>query len=59
MLIYFDKTLQDQVLGKFAESLRHSGFLCLGNRESLTSPAVKSLFAPVDKTQRIYRKCEV
>lgn len=57
VLIYFDKTLQDQVLLKFAESLRHGGFLCLGNRESLNFTAVKSLFTPVDKTQRIYQKC--
>ncbi len=59
VLIYFDKTLQDKVLGKFSESLRHGGFLCLGNRESLNFMAIKPLFAPVDKTQRIYQKCGV
>jgi chemotaxis protein methyltransferase CheR len=59
VLIYFDKTLQDHVLGKFSESLRHGGFLCLGNRESLNFMAIKPLFAPVDKTQRIYQKCGV
>jgi chemotaxis protein methyltransferase CheR len=57
VLIYFDKTLQDQVLSKFAESLRHGGFLCLGNKESLSFSAVKSQLEPVDKKQRIYRKC--
>jgi chemotaxis protein methyltransferase CheR len=57
VLIYFDKTLQDQVLEKFAASLRHGGFLCLGNRESLQFTAVQSQFTPVDKAQRIYRKC--
>jgi chemotaxis protein methyltransferase CheR len=57
VLIYFDRTLQDQVLEKFSASLRHGGFLCLGNRESLTFTAVKSQFAAVDKAQRIYRKC--
>lgn len=56
VLIYFDKMLQDQVLTKFAESLRHGGFLCLGNKESLNFTAVKPLFMPVDKKQRIYRK---
>jgi chemotaxis protein methyltransferase CheR len=56
VLIYFDKTLQDQVLSKFAESLRHGGFLCLGNRETLNFTAVKTLFESVDKKQRIYRK---
>jgi chemotaxis protein methyltransferase CheR len=57
VLIYFDKTLQDQVLSKFAESLRHGGFLCLGNKESLNFTSITSLFMPVDKRQRIYRKC--
>jgi chemotaxis protein methyltransferase CheR len=59
VLIYFDKTLQDQVLRKFSESLRHGGFLCLGNRESLNFTAINSSFAAVDKVQRIYRKCGV
>jgi chemotaxis protein methyltransferase CheR len=57
VLIYFDKTLQDQVLSKFAESLRHGGFLCLGNKEFLNFTAVKMQFEPVDKKQRIYQKC--
>jgi chemotaxis protein methyltransferase CheR len=59
VLIYFDKTLQNQVLLKFAESLRHGGFLCLGNKESLNFTTVNSLFAPVNRKQRIYRKCGV
>ncbi len=56
VLIYFDKTLQDQVLKKFLESLRHGGFLCLGNRESLNFTAVQPSFTPVDKLQRIFQK---
>jgi chemotaxis protein methyltransferase CheR len=56
VLIYFDKTLQESVLQKFTESLRHGGFLCLGSRESLNFSAVKPLFTPVDRKQRIYRK---
>jgi chemotaxis protein methyltransferase CheR len=56
VLIYFDKTLQYQVLAKFSESLRYGAFLCLGNKESLNFTAVKPLFTPVDKKQRIYRK---
>jgi chemotaxis protein methyltransferase CheR len=56
VLIYFDKMLHDQVLAKFGESLRHGGFLCLGDKESLKFTAVESLFAPTDKKQRIYRK---
>jgi chemotaxis protein methyltransferase CheR len=59
VLIYFDKVLQDQVLLKFSESLRHGGFLMLGNKESLNFTAVKPDFEAVDKKQRIYRKCGV
>lgn len=59
VLIYFDKTLQDRVLSKFAESLRHGGFLCLGNKESLNFTAVEPSFTSVNKKQRIYRKCGI
>ncbi|MGC2399581.1 MAG: protein-glutamate O-methyltransferase CheR [Acidobacteriaceae bacterium] len=59
VLIYFDRTLQDQVLAKLSESLRHSGFLCLGNRESLNFTIVRPVFVAVDKAQRIYQKCGV
>ncbi len=59
VLIYFDKTLQDQVLTKFSESLRHGGFLCLGSKESLNFTAIKPQFEPVDKKQKIYRKSGV
>lgn len=57
VLIYFDKTLQDIVLAKFSESLRHGGFLCLGNKESLNFTAVKKQFETMDARQRIYKKC--
>jgi len=59
VLIYFDKTLQERVLSKFTESLRHGGFLCLGNKESLNFTAVKNQFETVDAKQRIFRKCGV
>jgi chemotaxis protein methyltransferase CheR len=56
VLIYFDKTLQDRVLLKFAGGLCHGGFLGLGNKESLNFTAVRSIFDTLDKKQRIYRK---
>ncbi|MBI3418800.1 MAG: protein-glutamate O-methyltransferase CheR [Proteobacteria bacterium] len=56
VLIYFDKTLQNHVLSTFTQSLRHGGFLCLGNKETLNYTAVRGLFEPVDAKQRIYRK---
>ncbi|MDR3449131.1 MAG: protein-glutamate O-methyltransferase CheR [Alphaproteobacteria bacterium] len=57
VLIYFDKVLQDHVLTQFVHSLRYGGFLCLGNKESLNFTAVKNLFEPMDKQQRIFKKC--
>ncbi len=57
VLIYFDKTLQDHVLAKFTDSLRHGGFLCMGNKESLNFTAVKKQFETVDTKQKIYKKC--
>jgi chemotaxis protein methyltransferase CheR len=57
VLIYFDRTLQNRVLSVFAESLRHGGFLCLGNKETLNFTEVKHLFEPVDAKCKIYRKC--
>jgi chemotaxis protein methyltransferase CheR len=57
VLIYFDKPLQERVLKLLSDSLRHGGFLCLGNKETLSFSAVKALFEPVDLKQRVYRKC--
>jgi len=56
VLIYFDKVLQDSVLVKFADSLRHGGFLCLGNREPLNFSAAARLFETLDRNQRIFRR---
>lgn len=56
VLIYFDRILQDRVLGLFADSLRHGGFLCLGSKETLNFSTVKNLFEAVDGKQRIFKK---
>ncbi len=56
VLIYFDKTLQNQVLSLFAESLCHRGFLCLGDKESLDFLDISHLFKPLLKREKIYRK---
>ena len=56
VMIYFDKVLQDQVLLKLTDSLRHGGYLCLGNKESLNFTNVKHLYETHDRKQRIYRK---
>jgi len=58
VLIYFDRELQDRVLGLFDESLVRGGFLCLGTKESLAFSGVESRFEPIDKKAKIYRKRE-
>jgi len=55
VLIYFQKQLQEQVIGKFHQALRAGGHLWLGLTETLWGEGA-SLFAPVHKRERIYRK---
>jgi len=55
VLIYFSDDLQDRVLGLFRDSLVRGGFLCLGNRESISfAPSARAL-VPFDAALRIYR----
>ena len=56
VLIYFDKTLQDKVLGLFSNSLAKRGFLCLGTKESLKFSSYEKKFAVIDKKMKIYKK---
>jgi chemotaxis protein methyltransferase CheR len=56
VLIYFNRTLQGQVLQLFDNSLVHGGFLCLGSRESLRFLDTGGDFAKFDKDRKIYRK---
>jgi chemotaxis protein methyltransferase CheR len=56
VLIYFDKKLQDRTLGLLCDSLRHGGYLCLGNRETLNFSSVRDLFDPVEAKQKVYKK---
>ena len=56
VLIYFDKTLQNRVIGLFYDSLCRNGFLCLGSKESLMFSDYKSGFEDVVKEEKIYRK---
>lgn len=55
VLIYFNNTLQNRVLELFRDSLVRSGFLCLGNRESLEFSTAAKSFSPVNPKARIYR----
>jgi chemotaxis protein methyltransferase CheR len=55
-LIYFNKVLQDKVIGLFKDSLISGGFLCLGSKESLTFSAHKEAFNPIVAKWKIFRK---
>lgn len=56
VLIYFEKPLQDQVIGLFYDSLVPSGILCLGTKESIKFSRHEKLFEVVDDKQKIYKK---
>jgi len=56
VLIYFEKPLQDKVLGLFYESLVPSGILCLGTKESLKFSEYGKLFEELDAKQKIFKK---
>ncbi len=56
VLIYFDRELQDRVVGLFVDSLCPGGFLCLGSKESLKFSAHADKFEAVSEKEKIYRK---
>jgi chemotaxis protein methyltransferase CheR len=56
VLIYFDRDLQDRVVGLFADSLCPGGFLCLGTKESLKFSKHADRFDIVRDNVKIYRK---
>lgn len=56
VLIYFNKQLQDSVIGLFANSLADDGILCLGSKESLRFNKYGDSFADVVKAEKIFCK---
>jgi len=56
VLIYFNRHLQDRVIGLFLESLPGGGFLCLGSKENLQFSSHYNSFEPVVDQERIYIK---
>jgi chemotaxis protein methyltransferase CheR len=56
VLIYFDRELQDRVLGLFRDSLCRKGFLGLGAKESLRFSAHSYAFSEFVAENRIFRK---
>lgn len=59
VLIYFDKFLQNRVLGLFTNSLTKRGFLCLGTKESLRFTDYENSYSLVDKKLKIYQKLQI
>lgn len=56
VLIYFNETLQNEVLKLLYNSLVPRGFLCIGAREVLKYSSIQSELDIVHKPSRIYRK---
>jgi chemotaxis protein methyltransferase CheR len=56
VLIYFDRTLQNRVLGLFNDSLNYGGFLGLGSKETLQFSEVAERFKVIDDQAKIYQK---
>jgi chemotaxis protein methyltransferase CheR len=55
VLIYFDRSTQEQVLGHLARSLTLGGYLILGKVETLLG-ATRGQFVPIAQRERIFRK---
>lgn len=56
VLIYFNRALQDRVIGLFHDALCHRGFLGLGAKESVRFTSHAALFDEVARGTRLYRK---
>jgi chemotaxis protein methyltransferase CheR len=56
VLIYFDKVLQDKVLGLFDDSLKRLGFLVLGSKENIRFSKLDGTYQQVAKNVKIWRK---
>ncbi|MCI0751055.1 MAG: protein-glutamate O-methyltransferase CheR [Flammeovirgaceae bacterium] len=56
VMIYFNQSLQNEVLKKFHESLFKYGYLCIGSKESLIWCDYASRFIVVNNEEKIYKK---
>jgi chemotaxis methyl-accepting protein methylase len=55
VIIYFDRTSQETLFGRFFDALAPGGFLVLGKVETLLGPA-RTKFVAVNPRERIFRK---
>ena len=56
VMIYFDRALQERVLGLFHQSLVHLGVLGLGRRESIHFSEYADRYEELDAFEKLYRK---
>jgi chemotaxis protein methyltransferase CheR len=56
VMIYFNKKLQEKALLTFNDSLCRSGFLCLGDKESLQFSNINENFKIISGKFKIYKK---
>jgi len=56
VMIYFNQTLQNEVLKKFHESLFKYGYLAIGSKESLIWCEVVNRFIVVNNEEKVYKK---
>lgn len=56
VMIYFNQTLQNEVLKKFHESLFKYGYLAIGSKESLIWCDIANKFIVVNNEEKVYRK---
>ena len=56
VMIYFNKTLQNQVLKLLEEATVRGGFLCLGTKEAIRFSPVYTHFKDVDEPNKIFQK---
>jgi chemotaxis protein methyltransferase CheR len=56
VMIYFDRALQDRVLGLFDDSLAKLGVLGLGHKETLRYSGVADRYEELDGQEKLFRK---
>lgn len=58
VFIYFEASLQEKILSLFYNSLAPDGFLCLGTKETIRFPDMKSKFKVINSRANIYQKID-
>ncbi|MDO9376250.1 MAG: protein-glutamate O-methyltransferase CheR [Bacteroidota bacterium] len=58
VLIYFDKTLQDNVLNLFDDSLEKLGYLVLGAKENIRFSPIAKKYLQLQNREKIWRKMQ-